>query len=184
MIPVPKMYRCVRRGVAAFVPEDEIGKVMMKSMGGGAFSNAKTPLKFLPNDKNVDVVISGMMRAKEVEANIAIASDSYVLSHEELTLMERSREALGSEYCRNCDYCQPCRQRIPISFVLRAETQSLKRMEWLADHENLFTKARAQVPKCTQCGECESRCPSPLSIRELLPVKLKSLEKRLEKRDF
>jgi len=35
---------------------------------------------------------------------------------------------------------------------------------------------------CIQCGECESRCPYKLPIRELLPEKTASLSRLLEAR--
>lgn len=163
---------------------NKVGTVIMKPLGGGAFSNAKTALKFLLNDKNVDVIIPGMISTQEVDENIAATSASLKLSSEELKLIEKDRKELGNEYCRGCDYCQPCQQEIPISFVLRTETQFLKRMGWSSNLENQLQKAKELVPTCLKCGECESRCPYHLQIRELLPVKLASLTKRIEKGDF
>ena len=161
-----------------------VGTVIMKPFGGGAFSNIKTALKFLLNSKNVDVIVPGVRSIQEVEENVSVASASYSLSPEELELIEKDRVELGSEYCRGCDYCQPCQQGIPISFVLRTETQFLKRMGWSPRLEKQLQKASEVVPTCLVCGECESRCPYHLPISELLPVKLASLTKKLEKRDF
>jgi len=161
-----------------------VGTVIMKPFGGGAFSNIKTALKFPLDSKNVDVIVPGMMSIHEVEENVSVASASYVLGPEELELIEKDRAELGSEYCRGCNYCQPCQQEIPISFVLRTETQFLKRMGWSPYLEKQLQKATEIVPTCLKCGECESRCPYHLPISELLPVKLASLAKRVEKRDF
>ena len=164
--------------------EMNVGVVIMKPFGGGAFSNIKTALKFLLDNKNVDVIVPGMMSVQEVEENVSVASASYVLSPEELELIERDRAELGSEYCRGCNYCQPCPQEIPISFVLRTETQFLKRIGWSPQLEKQLKNATEVVPTCLKCGECESRCPYKLPIRELLPVKLASLAKRVEKIEF
>jgi len=161
-----------------------VGTVIMKPFGGGAFSNIKTALKFLLGDKNVDVVVPGMKSIQEVEENVSVASTSYVLGPEELEFIEKDRVELGSEYCRACNYCQPCQQGIPISFVLRTETQFLKRIGWSPNLEKQLQEAIEVVPTCLKCGECESRCPYHLPISELLPVKLASLVKRVEKRDF
>ena len=161
-----------------------VGTVIMKPFGGGAFSHIKIALKFLLGDENVDVVIPGVMRVQEVEENVSVFSDSYVLDSEELELIEKDRVELGNEYCRACNYCQPCQQGIPISFVLRSETQFLKRIGWSPNLEKQLQEAINVVPTCLKCGECESRCPYHLPIRELLPVKLASLMKRVEKRDF
>jgi predicted aldo/keto reductase-like oxidoreductase len=159
-----------------------VGTLIMKPFGGGAFSNVKTALKFLLDSKNVDVIVPGMMSVREVDENVSVASASYALSPEDLELIEKDRVELGSEYCRGCNYCQPCQQEIPISFVLRTETQFLKRMGWSPRREKQLQKAREVVPTCLKCGECESRCPYNLSISELLPVKLLSLTKRLSAR--
>jgi predicted aldo/keto reductase-like oxidoreductase len=161
-----------------------VGTVIMKPFGGGAFSNIETALKFLLNSKNVDVVIPGMRSIKEVKENVTIASTSYALSSEELELIEKDRIKLGSEYCRGCDYCQPCQQEIPISFVLRCETQFLKRMGLSPSSQKQLQKANELIPTCLKCGECELRCPYHLPIMKLLPVKLASLTKKLEKGDF
>lgn len=161
-----------------------VGTVIMKPFGGGAFSNANTALKFILRNENVDVVIPGMMSVEEVEENVTVASGSYTLSDEELKLIEKDKAELGSQFCRACYYCQPCPQEIPISFVLRAESQFLKLTGWTPRLERQFQDAEAKVATCIKCGECESRCPYHLPIRELLPVKIASLEKRLEMRDF
>jgi predicted aldo/keto reductase-like oxidoreductase len=161
-----------------------VGTVIMKPFGGGALSNIRTALKFVLSDENADVVIPGTMSVQEVEENVSVASDSYVLGPEERELIEKDKVELGNEYCRACNYCQPCPQGIPIPFVLRTETQFLKRMGWSPNLEKQLQKAIEVVPTCLKCGECESRCPYHLPITKLLPVKLASLVKRVEKRDF
>lgn len=161
-----------------------VGTVIMKPFGGGALSNIRTALKFLLGDENADVVIPGTMSVQEVKENVSVASASPVLESEELELIEKDRAELGNEYCRACNYCQPCQQGIPIPFVLRTETQFLKRMGWSPNLEKQLEEAIEVVPTCLKCGECESRCPYHLPISELLPVKLASLVERIEKRDF
>jgi len=162
----------------------QVGTVIMKPFGGGAFTNIKTALKYLLGDANVDVIVPGMMNVQEVEENVAVALGTYTLTAEDLQNMEKDKRELSGEYCRGCEYCQPCPQEIPISFVLRTEMQFLKRSGWSQGIENQFQRAKKLVPACTKCGECESRCPYHLAVRDLLPQKLASLERRLEKRDF
>lgn len=161
-----------------------VGTVIMKPFGGGAFSNAETALKYVLNNENVDVVIPGMMSISEVEENVAVSSASYTLTENELNLIEKDKEDLGGEFCRACNYCQPCTQEIPISYVLRAESQFLKRMGWTSRFENRFKEAKEKVATCIQCGDCELRCPYHLPISELLPQKIISLERRLETQKF
>jgi predicted aldo/keto reductase-like oxidoreductase len=155
----------------------KVGTVIMKPFGGGAFSNARTVLKFVLRNRNVDVVIPGMISVAEVEENAAVASGLYSLSDEELQSIEQDREELGTQFCRACNYCQPCPQEISISSVLRAENQFLKRMGWTPWLKTMIQEAGKKVTTCTECGECESRCPYHLRIIELLPEKIASLEK-------
>jgi predicted aldo/keto reductase-like oxidoreductase len=159
-----------------------VGTVIMKPFGGGAFSNANTALKYVLGNENVDVVIPGMMTVAEVEENVKVSLDDLTLTKEELMSIEKDGEELGKQFCRACDYCQPCQQEIPISWVLRAESQFLKRMGWTPRFESRFEEAKEKVATCIECGECESRCPYQLPIRELLPEKIDSLARWIENR--
>ncbi|MCW4037478.1 MAG: aldo/keto reductase [Candidatus Bathyarchaeota archaeon] len=157
--------------------EVKVGTVIMKPFGGGALSNATLALKFLLGDEHVDVVIPGMLSVAEVEENIAVASGIYTLTDAELDLIEKNREALGDQFCRACDYCQPCPQEIPISRLLRWETVE-KRMGWSPRFETRFREGVAKASTCIDCGECESRCPYHLPIRELLAIKTATLKEQ------
>lgn len=162
--------------------DKNVGTVIMKPFGGGAFSNASTALKFVLSKDYVDVTIPGMMTIAEVEENINIATGSLTLSQNELELIESDRVELGDQFCRACNYCQPCPQEIPITFILRAESQFLKRMGWRPGTEKRFAEAVEKADSCIECGECEARCPYHLPIRQLLPDRAASLAKLLEER--
>jgi len=162
--------------------DKNVGTVIMKPFGGGAFSNANTALKFVLSKDYVDVAIPGMMTIAEVEENIYVATGPHTLSQEELKLIEADRVELGDQFCRACNYCQPCPQEIPITFVLRAESQFLKRMGWRPGTEERFAEAVEKAESCIECGECEARCPYHLPIRQLLPERAASLTKLLETR--
>jgi predicted aldo/keto reductase-like oxidoreductase len=154
-----------------------VGTIIMKPFGGGAFSNARTALKFVLSNENVDVVIPGMMSGDEVEENVAIASTAHRLLDEEFRLIERDRAELGDQFCRGCDYCQPCPQQIPISTLMRWEVFE-KRVGWVPRFETRFRDGLAKASTCIDCGECEARCPYHLPIRELLAVKTVALKEK------
>jgi len=156
-----------------------VGTIVMKPFGGGAIGNVKTALKYVLANRNVDVVVPGMMSIDEVEGNIATGSGDLTITPEELGLIEEDRKTLGTQFCRACDYCRPCPQGIPISFVLRAEDQFLRLTGWTPRMIHQIPEAKAKVASCTRCGECEKRCPYNLPIRELLPAKMESLLNRL-----
>ena len=159
-----------------------VGTVIMKPFGGGAFSNANTALKFVLGKEFADVVIPGMAHVHEVDENLSVASGPTSLTAEGLSLIEKDRVELGSEFCRACNYCQPCPQEIGISFLLRAETQSLRRMGWRPGTEKRFADIIGKARTCIECGDCEERCPYHLPIRKLVAEKADSLERLLEAR--
>ena len=162
----------------------DIGTVIMKPFGGGAFTNARTALKFILANENADCTIPGMQSVREVEENVAVCGEDLTLAKDELDSIEVDRVALGNEFCAACDYCQPCPAGIPISFVLRTEMSSLRRMGWT---NNIVKQTRETAPKvaaCLDCGACETRCPYQLPIRKLLPEKMDALLKRLEERSI
>ena len=128
-------------------------------------------------NSDVDVIIPGMLSVAEVEENVAIASGSSTLNPEERRRLERDRAELGTHVCRGCDYCQPCPQGIPISWVLRWELFE-KRIGWIPRFPQ-FRDGVAKAATCLKCGECESRCPYHLPIQTLLPVYAASLEDQL-----
>lgn len=158
-----------------------IGTIVMKPFGGGALTYKKTALRYVLGNDNVDTVIPGMMSLKELEENLAVYSDNYTLSEEDLQLIEKDRAKLGDVYCRACDYCLPCPQGIPVSFVLRAEDQHLRLTGWTPRLLKQVSDAEDKVASCLRCGECEERCPYQLPIRELLQTKMSRLLDLLEK---
>lgn len=153
-----------------------VGTIIMKPFGGGAFSNANTALKFVYNNPNVDIVIPGVPVIAELEENYRVWLGDLTISDEEKELIEKDRVELGKNYCRGCGYCQPCPQEISISFILRAEKQTLRRMGWSEGRVNSLKNAFAKAKTCIKCGECESRCPYELPIMELIPESVKRLK--------
>ncbi len=162
----------------------DVGTIIMKPFGGGAFTNASTALKFILADKNCDCVIPGMQSISEVEQNVAVCGGDLTLSKDELDSIDVDRVALGDEFCAACDYCQPCPAGIPISFVLRTEMSTLRRMGWTEGVLNQTKEVAPKVAACLDCGACEVRCPYQLPIRKLLPEKMDALLKRLEERSI
>jgi hypothetical protein len=161
-----------------------VGTVIMKPFGGGAFSEANTALKYVLANEAIDIVIPGMMSEAEVEENVRVGGGDLALTDLELKVIEGDRVRLGNQFCRSCDYCQPCPQGIPISFVLRAEVGMLRRMGWTEGVVKQTREAEPKVTTCLKCGVCESRCPYKLPISELLPQKMSSLLKRLDEKSI
>jgi predicted aldo/keto reductase-like oxidoreductase len=182
MIPYNYLAHIPQERLLPLCKKMDVGTIIMKPFGGGAFTNIETALKFVLGSDNVDIVIPGMMTIPELEENYQIASGSFELTPEDLTLIEHDKEELGTQFCRACNYCQPCHQGIPISYVLRAESQTLKRMGWRPGTEERINNVVKQTRTCIECGDCEDRCPYELSIISLIQEKADSLENLLKSR--
>jgi predicted aldo/keto reductase-like oxidoreductase len=158
----------------------KVGTIIMKPFGGGAFSNANIALKYVYNNPDTDIVIPGVATIAEIEENWRVWRGDWSLTSEELELIEKDKEILGDQFCRACNYCQPCPQDIPISIILRTETQVLRRMGWSEKRVNMVKKAKEKLDACDHCGLCESRCPYELPIQDLLPKAMESLWNHME----
>jgi len=159
-----------------------VGTIIMKPFGGGAFSNANTALKYVLSNPDCDLVIPGMMSVAEVDENYEVWMGDHTLTVEERKLIARDKERLGDQFCRSCNYCQPCPQGIPISTILRTESQVLRRMGWSDRRVEAVKDAKMKLETCIHCGECERRCPYGLPIQELLPKAMQSLWDLMESR--
>lgn len=147
--------------------EKNVGFIAMKPLAGGAIENSRLALRYICSNKNVTVVIPGMAEDQELEKNISACEDASPLSEEELNEMEEIRKQLGTDFCRRCNYCAPCTVGINISgvFLFAGYLERYNLEGWARDRYNaLSVKASA----CVECGECESRCPYHLPIREKL----------------
>lgn len=163
-------YNIVERQGEEFIhkcTEKNIGFVVMKPLAGGAIEDANLALRFICANPDVTVVIPGMYDLKEIEMNLDAVEDTSPLSDEELKKMDEIREQLGSNFCRRCNYCQPCTVGINISgaFLFQGYLDRYGLEDWARGrYESMPVKAGA----CIECGACEPRCPYNLPIREML----------------
>lgn len=147
--------------------KNNIGFIVMKPLAGGAIEDANLALRFICANPDVSVVIPGMYDAKEIDMNLAAVENTSALTNEELEKMDGIREQLGSNFCRRCNYCQPCSVGINISsvFILQGYLDRYGLGDWAKGrYDALPVKAGA----CVECGACEPRCPYNLPIREML----------------
>ena len=182
MIPYNYLTQRPAEGLLPLCAELGVGTIVMKPFGGGALTNARTALRYVLGNENVDVAIPGMMSAAEIEENVTVGSGGFDLSQEDLKLIEEDRKLLGDQFCRACDYCQPCPQGIPISFVLRTEDQFLRLTGWTPRLVRVIPEAEPKVASCLRCGQCEGKCPYQLPIMDLLPKKMERLMELLASR--
>ena len=144
-----------------------IGFIAMKPLAGGAIEDAALAMRFIGANPNVTVVIPGMADVAEVEQNIAAANDRSPLTAEELAAMQKTRDELGTNFCRRCNYCQPCTAGINISgsFLFEGYYNRYGLQDWAKGRYLAMAKTASD---CVDCGLCEERCPYNLPIRQML----------------
>ncbi len=147
--------------------EKNVGFICMKPMAGGALEDARLALRFIRQNENVSVVIPGMYDIREIDENLSAMEDISALTSDELAKIETIRKELGTQFCRRCNYCQPCTAGISISgiFVLEGYLQRYGLGDWAQKRYDALNK---KAGDCVGCGACEKRCPYQLPIRQML----------------
>lgn len=143
------------------------GFICMKPLAGGAIENVPLAMRFIAANKDITVNIPGMANEDELKQNVAAACDPSPISEEDLKEVQSIRDTLGNQFCRRCNYCQPCTMGINISFCFTINGYLTR--YGLKDWAIGRYKAMAVEPNaCVECGMCESRCPYHLPIIEML----------------
>jgi len=163
-------YNIVERQGEEFMRQctkNNIGFIVMKPLAGGAIEDANLALRFLCANPDVSVVIPGMYDLKEIDMNLDAVENISPLTETELKKMDEIRQQLGNNFCRRCNYCQPCTVGINISgiFLFQGYLDRYGLGDWAKERYNTLP---VKASDCTQCGVCESRCPYNLPIREML----------------
>ena len=147
--------------------EQGVGFICMKPLAGGALEDATLAMRFIAQNPDVSVVIPGMCDVREVRQNIDAFENTAPLTQDELARIETIREELGTQFCRRCNYCQPCTAGISMSgiFVLEGYLNRYGLGDWAKQRYAAMAK---KAGDCVGCGVCETRCPYQLPIREML----------------
>ena len=144
-----------------------IGFIDMKPLAGGAIEDATLALRYICANDAVTVVIPGMAEVRELEQNLAAVNDTAPITNEEKAAFLEVRNQLGTNFCRRCNYCQPCAAGINISgcFLFDGYLQRYGLGEWAKGRYDAMPK---HASDCIGCGACEARCPYNLPIRDML----------------
>ena len=148
-------------------------------------SPAEWALRWLWNQKEVSVVLSGMNSMAMVEENVRIAStvEPDQLTADDMDMIQRVKEAINEKTkvpCTACSYCMPCPFGVDIPGSFRCYNVSYTDgyfkglMEYM-----LCTTARnkqSYASLCKECGACEKHCPQSIQIR----AELKKVKHRFE----
>ncbi len=140
--------------------------------GRDGMERAERALRFVLAHE-VDTVAAGIRSTEQVDYLVKVGGDFSGLTDEEKSAY-RFGELPLEPFCRDCGLCVPCPDGVEIPRILKWDVYyrfyDVKR--WTRQH---YPKLRSRVDSCTECGECEKKCPYHLPVIKML----KEAENRL-----
>ena len=184
-------YQAGREGLI-YAASKGLGVVVMEPLRGGKLTDPvpeeiqaiwdlaevkRTPaewgLRWVWNHPEVSVVLSGMSSMSQVIENVKLANDGKpnLLSRKELSIIDQVKETYKKMLkidCTGCAYCMPCETgvNIPANFSMYNDMFVFKTAtEVSAIFYNMLLPPEQKASNCTECGECEEKCPQQLKIK-------------------
>jgi len=145
---------------------------------------AEWALRWLWNQEEVTVVLSGMSSEQIMKTNLDSLDRFTSLTEEELALYDEVIEEFKKAYkikCTACNYCLPCPKGINIPACFSAYNNSYSQgfvtgMTLYLTSTSAMSEKRNSPNVCTQCGVCERNCPQNIGIRGDLKLVTKRFE--------
>ena len=148
------------------------------------YSPAAWGLRWLWNQPEVTVVLSGMNETAQLEDNLAAAeiSEPDMLSDDEKAAYKKVVDIFKSTdkiQCTGCAYCMPCPQGVNIPACFASYNASythgfITSLVMYITSTAANRQANSLASRCVGCGKCERHCPQKIEIsRELKSVKRK-----------
>ena len=154
----------------------ERAKELFAASGRG-WSPAEWSFRWLYDQPEVTVVLSGMNSLEMVRENCRTASEAGAgqLTEADRAVLRavteeiRSRDRVG---CTGCRYCMPCPRGVDIPGAFRCYNRMFLESPRQGRFEYAQTVGLSGEPafpsRCVGCGKCEAHCPQGIPIREKL----------------
>ena len=154
---------------------------VLRGLEGG--SPASYAIRFAAGFEGIEMVLSGMSNAEQMEDNLSFMKKFRPLDEKEHAALDKVCAILQSKHlipCTACRYCTdgcPMHISIPDLFACMNAKQIYR--DWNADfyYNNVYTVNGGKASDCIACGKCEKICPQHLKIRELLRDVAEQFEK-------
>ena len=175
------------KGIPVVIMEPLRGGKLVNSLPAGArkaieadphgWSPAEWGLRWLYNQPEVTVVLSGMNSDAMVAENVRTASEAKAgaFTQQDFALIEEIRSQIRKTEkvgCTGCRYCMPCPKGVDIPGAFRCYNtmyaESRRSGRWQYAQTVVMTQKPAFASQCIECGKCEKHCPQGLPIREKL----------------
>lgn len=148
-------------------------------------SPAEWAFRWLWNQPEITVVLSGMNSLEMLNENIRVASETNVNSFtkEDFELFDKVKGILNDKIkipCTGCNYCMPCPKGVDIPTCFSCYNDKEIEGRFAAIGKYIMQTSVKNQPHnaslCVKCGLCESHCPQKIPIREELTKVTKSME--------
>ena len=154
----------------------EKAKAAMRESGRD-WGPAEWGLRWLYNQAEITVVLSGMNSLEMVQANCRTADEAEAdaFTEADFETLEKVKAAIREKErvgCTGCRYCMPCPKGVDIPGIFRCwntmytESKSEGRSQFIQTVG--LTRQPAFASQCIRCGKCEQHCPQGISIRDKL----------------
>ncbi len=140
------------------------------------YTPADLALKWIWNQSEVSLVLSGMSTMEQVEQNLISAEGSSPDSFG--TVEKKAIAGLRKNYragiaipCTNCKYCMPCPHgvEIPVNFELFNHSHLYNDLPAARFRYSIYLTQAQRSDKCVACRECEEKCPQQIPISTWMP---------------
>jgi len=183
-LPVIIMEPLLGGKLAAGLPKKA---VQIFKTANSSLSPAAWALRWLWNQKEVSVVLSGMNAISQLEDNIKTAENAMpdMLTAAENGVIESAIKIIKASYkvpCTGCNYCMPCPHNVNIPACFSGYNVSYSvgfytgLKQYITSTGILHPQKNFGAVNCKECGICEKKCPQHIPIIK----SLKSVKKRME----
>lgn len=162
--------------VIPLAQEKDVGVLAMKSFSGGVIDEAGPALRFVLQTKGI-APIPGSETLERARENWKVFMEGGTLTEKDRVRIEAIRKEFDRQFCRRCDYCQPCSEGISIQMAVGLKSV-IKRLGPMAQELKWLLEVIEKARNCTECGQCLERCPYQLPIPDLIKENLEWYDKQ------
>jgi predicted aldo/keto reductase-like oxidoreductase len=189
LVPFNALYRDAATQLFDEAVKLDIGVAVMKPFASGFLAKstpetehlfkgrdtvqlATNALRFILSHK-IATIVPGTSTIREVDVNVGAGEGFTPLTRREDAELSAFCEEVGRFVCRAgigtpCVRCLPCPEGINIPRIFgryqRAVLRNDPLREYLSQFIDYYRGLSVNVANCTECGECERRCPYGIPI--------------------
>jgi len=152
-----------------------------------SLSPAAYALRWLWNQKEVTVVLSGMNELSQLKENIETAKDALpgMLTPEDEKVFDSVMNVINETYkipCTGCNYCMPCPNNVNIPACFSAYNMLhtvgyISGMQlYVTSTGSMDSQKKYAASNCEECGACEKKCPQRIPVIQSLKMVRKKME--------